>query len=211
MRYLLLAALLLGTACTEGESQVAKNPVASVPSKAPHIVFHMDMAFTEPERAIINEGCVTWYRQTSGLVQIEAVYDLDFNSLGSLANHVYSRHDRIVRHTSDHDAVRDMDTKCESGGGCTGGWMTVGGIHAEPRVALEGAFVVDRLKEPGKLIQAVLHEFGHALGIHGHLADRRAVMYSAIIETRAACLTKMDLAAFCEVNNCVSVKMLPCE
>jgi len=170
---------------------------------------HMDVDFTESERADAAKATDIWRKQTGGLADIRLVYDLDFNDLAGLNEHLELNHSVVVRRTSEQDSVvaADAEAQCD---GCVLGWMNSGGIHAPGHKPIHGAFVVDRFTMPGIQLQVMLHEFGHVLGLP-HVEARQAIMYPSVVLGRTQCLKKSDLVAFCDVNECGSTVLYPCE
>lgn len=204
IRVILLTLFL--TACTS-----SLGPADIIPgfkdTLKPHIVFHMDTAFTECERADADLAAKIWNAQTEGVAQISLVYDLDLDSPVVLQE---LRHKNIViRYESDMNAVRaaDENSKCD---GCVLGWMTSGGVHNTKHTEVWGGFVADRMMEDNMRLQVMLHEFGHALGLP-HVSSRQAIMYPNADASRTSCLKQPDLVAFCSVNDCGTHKMHPCE
>lgn len=173
------------------------------------VTLHMDVEFSPDERKDLAQAVGIWSRQTSGLAAIWLVYDLDFNDLIGLNEHVVMGHHTVVRLTSDLASVESADTEAHCLG-CVLGWMTEGGIHNEARQPVHGAFVVDRLSNQNRRVQVFLHELGHVLGL-SHVAQRHAIMYPSIVEGRVTCLKQPDLVAFCTVNDCGHSLILPCE
>ena len=171
---------------------------------------HMDVDFTSEEREDLATSVGIWSRQTSGLAAIWLIYDLDFNDLIGLREHVFMDHHTVVRLTGNMRSVEsaDMEGGCKE---CVLGWMTEGGIHNAAHKPVHGAFVVDRLINQNRRIQVFLHEFGHALGL-AHVPQRHAIMYESVVAGRVTCLKKPDLVEFCNVNNCPPNSLiLPCE
>ena len=73
------------------------------------------------------------------------------------------------------------------------------------------SFVVDRMGDfPSEFKLVCLHEMGHALGLP-HVESVQSIMYPSVSPSRTTCLKQADLRAFCDVNDCGTHKMLPCE
>ena len=169
----------------------------------------MDVDFTADERADAQDAANIWRAQTSGLADINLVYDADFNDLTTMGLLMDADANIVVRRTSDMVTVLKADEEADCFG-CVLGWMNAGGIHGPTHKAIHGAFVVDRITAPGIQIQVMIHEFGHVLGVP-HVGAIQGLMYPAVIPGRTACLKKPDLVAFCGVNECGIHKMYPCE
>ncbi len=173
----------------------------------PVAVIHADSAFSIPERNAIDDSAKVWNLQTGGLAKITIVYDLDFDSLTSIQEHISDKHHLMARMESWMSSVQDVDTY----GAKVLGWVSPsGGIHNPWKKPIFVAFVMDRMLDRAYTMQVMVHEFGHVLGLP-HLASPQALMYPSIIVGRSACLKKPDLAAFCEVAECGTVQMVPCE
>lgn len=176
--------------------------------KAASVVLHADKDFTVAEREVMYSAAAIWSRQTSGVADIQLVFDVDFESLMGLQEHVKNGHNLVLRAESWMDMVIREDASV--GHGVVLGWMTAGGIHNPGRLPVTGVFVEDRLEDRNVALQTVIHEFGHVLGLP-HVPSVQSIMYPGIIRSRKACLKRPDLAAFCQVNDCGTSKMLPCE
>lgn len=208
-RLLLAVTLLLCPACGAPSLTVAQILSPMVPDaeapKPASVTFHADTDFTDPERQYIQSACDVWRKQTGGQALITVLYDLDFNSISGLEEHVQSGHSLLVRATSDMDMVAAADGDEP---GSVLGWMTSGGIHNPDKSPLHGVFVVDRMD--GVFLSVVVHEFGHALGLP-HNPARQAVMYPSVNPMRTACLKRTDIASFCDINGCDGRPTYPCE
>lgn len=180
-------------------------PDVSEPEKA-SVVLHFDTSFNESERSVIADAAKIWKVQTGGLADIKTVYDVDFESLVGLQEHVERGENIIVKLEAWMPQVQAMD---ESGKAL--GWMgPSGGIHNPWKKPIHGAFVPERWVDRDYSLQVVVHEFGHVLGLP-HAAPIQGIMYPSVIVGRKACLKTSDLAAFCQVNSCGTVRMVPCE
>ncbi len=204
MKRLLVLLFVFLAACAR--PQIGEIAHGATPPLAPVLTFHMDTDFTPQERADASEAATLWNKQTGGVARLTLVFDLDFNSLNSIESLKDSN--VIVRAESGMNLVTQAD---ESSGcsGCVLGWMTSGGIHNVTHDPVRGVFVADRLDDASRL-QVMLHEFGHALGLP-HIGSRQAIMYPSLQPGKSSCLKKPDLVAFCEVNECGSAQMVPCE
>lgn len=172
----------------------------------PVAVLHADTAFTVAERACIDRAAVIWGLQTSGQAYIRIEYDLDFDSVHSIVEHITKGSHMMKRMTEDMDEVIAED----EGARKVLGWVTPsGGVHNPWRVPMKVAFVVDRMPDAEYFTQVVLHEFGHVLGLP-HVAAINAIMFPAAIKGKTTCLKAPDLHEFCNVNICTR-PTFPCE
>ncbi len=175
--------------------------------KAPTVVLHVDTDFTSEERAEMEDAAAIWYVQTSHLAVIALVYDLDFSDMANLKAHVDADDNLVARMESWMRAVQEGDQPHAM----VLGWVSPGGgIHNPEHAPTHVAFVTDRFLDRDMALQVITHEFGHVLGLP-HVASRQSIMYPSINRGRKVCLKKADLTAFCEVNECGTVRMLPCE
>ncbi len=203
----MLAMVLLGCGTPRTVSDVV--PEAKETS-APVVTLHMDGDFTAEERADAFKAAEVWRKQTQGLARIELVYDVDFNDLMGLGQLFAEEANIVVRRDSEDPIVQAADEEegCDS---CVLGWMNAGGIHGPGHQPIHGAFVVDRLSVSREMrVQVMIHEFGHVLGVP-HVAAIQGLMYPYAMPGRTSCLKQPDLVAFCSVNECADVHMLPCE
>jgi len=172
------------------------------------VTLHLDVDFTPVEREAMTAAASIWFRQTSGLAAITLTWDLDFDDMSGLRYHEMLGHNTVVRLTSDLEttAAVDKESGCNS---CVLGFMTAGGIHSGKPI--HGAFIVDRLITPNRMLQVFLHEFGHVLGL-SHRPERHAIMFASIVDGKTPCLKRPDLVGFCDVNDCYPTSpMLACE
>ena len=207
---MLLVAATLAVSCTH-EVTLRDVLPGAFPTKAPSATIHCDTGFTADERKQLLEAADTWKRQTSGLASITLMFDVDFTSTIDIQSHAEAGHNLMLQLESWMPMVQRQDG---SGGLLLGVVSPSGGIHNPWRKPLTVGFVVDRLAPDGvsdaTLKQIALHEFGHVLGVP-HQAAANAIMFQHAIATASVCLKKPDLAAFCQVNECGTYKMYPCE
>lgn len=203
MAFLRFLILLFLTGCSVSIGSIIPG---GEPTRLAVATLHMDTDFTETERAELRQAADIWQKQTSGVANIVLVFDLDFSSLESLAEHQLKLHHMVVKADSTMDMVRAVDL--EVAPGFVLGWMSSGGIHS--KLPVRGAFVMDRLATPDIAVQVMIHEFGHVLGLP-HSPARQAVMFPSVQKNATNCLKKPDLALFCQVNECGNATMIPCE
>ena len=206
---LLLSVTMLGCS-VHVKVKIPKDVIADFKDTVlPSIVIHMDTAFTEEERKDADYAALVWKTQTSGLADIQLVYDVDFGSVSKLNSLIDSHANIVIRYESGMIAVDSADAAagCD---GCVLGWMTSGGIHNPAGDPVMGGFVADRISRIGVRTHVMIHEFGHSLGLP-HVGARQALMYPSVDPRRTTCLKKPDLVAFCDVNECGNHKMIPCE
>ena len=179
------------------------------PTIEPKAIVHCDTAFTTDERQQLFAAADLWKRQTSGLAEVTLVFDVDFASTSNIQNHVDLQHNMMLQLESWMPAVSDEGTAK------TLGFVSPsGGIHNPWHKPLTVGFVVDRVAPNGisdaTLKQIALHEFGHVFGVPHQLA-MNAIMFPSAVKTDSVCLKRPDLAAFCQVNDCGTRRMYPCE
>lgn len=215
LRKLYLSLPLLAC-CSSAPSAPPQTPTKTViPTE---VTFHGDVDFTEAERKDILAAASAWQWQTGGAASVTVVFDLDFTSALRLKE---LKDDNLLgRFESTMDAIvqEDCNGAVAMGLPCGGpqaprtlGFVSPpGGIHNPWQKPLRMALVVDRLGEPGALLQVTMHEFGHALGVpHGNTVG--GVMYPAYIPFRKVCLKRSDVNAFCLVNDCDAGRLVPCD
>jgi hypothetical protein len=203
------------------------------PPRPPKALLHADVDFTVEERAELNGAAELWSIQTSRLAVIQIVYDLDYADEAAIKAHRSEGHLLVARLESWMKVVVDWekdemvdDPSCtyvdaDHNAHLLGIVTPAGGIHNPWKRRLDIGFVMDRLitSEPPDLVpgegrprlrQVALHEFGHVLGI-SHIQTMNAIMFPAAIPAWAVCLKVADLSAFCDVTECGTTRMYPCE
>lgn len=173
--------------------------------RAPSILMHGDPAFTEKERYIIDSAAEMWRIQTSGLADIQVVYDYDEIK--------HSKEARIRKIQS--DSLEAFEQDCYSNPICAPivlAWVSPsGGLHNPWHEPVDMVFMPERSNGQEMAMQVIVHEFGHVLGMP-HSNCVQALLYPVVIEDRKhACLRQPDLSLFCTVNNCSGYQMKPCE
>ncbi len=211
MRCALTVCLLALGCARQAPEPFTVGKLGGEPTKPATVTVHADTDFTQEERADMLLAANIWRWQTSGLADINVVFDLDFSSIQSLGELLASDEVLVVRAEEGSSSVlaADASSNCE---GCVLGWMTSGGIHA-PKLLhpIQGAFIVSRMNQvEGRQLKVMLHEFGHLLGLP-HSPSVQGIMYPASITDTTNCLKKSDLALFCTVNECSGALLYPCE
>jgi len=139
----LLVALLalVVSACCVTSTTVSIHPPQA---KATSFTTHVDTAFTPAERAAIVEATKEWERFSSGRVHIEAVFDLDFDSVETLKK--FQDAPIIVRAESWMSILDD----------------TPQGVLAWTNGKRQIVLIVDRIPS---FKPVIMHEMGHAAGL----------------------------------------------
>lgn len=164
------------------------------------IRFHASSTFTADERASISDATDMWRNQTSGLAQVDVIYDDAKSDTEPLL---------LRAQTNDPDILMlDIAVGCD--GPCILGYTTKAIQNTKDTEQLTIVIVTDRSKASDSgLKMVIVHEMGHALGLR-HIPDSYAVMYPYSNPDQKGCLTQPDLAEFCRVNRCGSVELKPC-
>lgn len=215
MRVALIGMFLTLAACTTAtppEPTTVAGVLGSRPPQPPSAVIHCDTDFTVQERSELQAAAEIWKLQTSGLASITLVWDVDFTSTSDISGHVKAQHNIMLRLEAWMSTVVEEDKA--SGNELLGVVSPGGGIHNPWHKPLTVGFVADRMgalyPDRAGLTQVALHEFGHVLGVP-HQGAINAIMFHSAIKSATVCLKKPDLAAFCNVNECASYVMHPCE
>lgn len=205
---LALVALLICCSCTQVPHSPAADTTESVPepTSPATVTIHGDVDFTPAEREKLLLAAEVWHVQTDKCAQISIIWDADLTDTEWVKAH---KDDNLLgRFTSEAEFVRESDD--ESGAKLLGRVSPSGGIHNPWRKPVRMVLIADRLDARDSWIATAVHEFGHVLGVP-HVQAVQGVMFPYYIAHRHQCLKKPDLVAFCQVNECGSKKMHPCE
>lgn len=161
--------------------------------------FHADTAFLPWERAEIDRAARRLNLQANGIVTVEIVYDLNWET-GPVTDLDTFEHtsDQIVKIHSSTPLVKAMDSRIVKD------TITVGYCKVnfdDPTVPTKVYLIHDRLN--GNIYMHVaLHEMLHALWMH-HVPDEYAVMYwKTEGPAPAECMNTTDMKEFCRVFKC---------
>lgn len=204
MRFLLIfSALLLSVllpGCAVGH--------ALFPEKVPMVILHGDEQYTIAQRKCMEDSADVWRNQTSGVADIQIVWDYNSAIPASIATH--KDHNKIVWADSKTPIIVEMESDYEPGQRLLGLVMPSGGIHNRAKDPVEVRLIMDRMDDQRVCRLTAIHELGHLLGTPHISRNRENIMYPSIMSTRTVCLKPDDLLGFCFVNDCGSVKMKPC-
>lgn len=202
-----IAAMALAACCAP--SHVAKAPMAPPPTSLAvfrQAVFHGDTDFTPEERAYVEEALSRITYQTAGVAELSVVWDLDFESVSMLKEHL--THNIIIRWTHSISLVEGYHR--DNGAWLLGYSPGDAFSHVDPArvhlVADSMAFI--ETTHPEAFVTVSMHEVGHVLGLP-HLGDEDVMRGG--YRGGHACFSPADLAAFCKTNTCGHVEMRPCD
>lgn len=176
------------------------------PTAPAYVLFHADTSFTPSERESLALAAEMWRIQTDGLADIHLLFQVNCNDDQSLELHKEAN--LLCRFESTEDYIVEHDAQGQ--GDLLGQVAPSGGIHNPWRKPLRMLLVVDRLDTRDRFASVAIHEFGHVLGLP-HTSAVQAVMFPMYIKHEHSCLKQPDLQAFCQVNDCGTHKMHPCE
>ncbi len=175
-------------------------------AKDPTLLMHGDVSYQPQERTCVESSAETWRYQTNVLADVQVVWD--FDSADPKSVHSLRNNHRILRWTSAHPIVQEMDGP---GWNLLGLVNTLDGPEQNYSKPIEMSLVMDRLQDGHVCRLTAIHEFGHVLGVP-HLENYVAnIMYPSIHPARKDCLKREDLLMYCFVNHCGNVTMKVCE
>ena len=177
------------------------------PTAKPVVELHGDTDFGQRERELIELAMKEWRLQTGNLAVASVVWDLDFQSAAGLQEHVDRQHHLLFRSMSWMKDVQEQDGPRAM---VLAFVYPSGGIHNPWGDPVRMKLVADRLDDESRFFQVTVHELGHVFGVP-HVNSVQSVMYPSYFVGKTSCLKRGDLAAFCDVNDCGSVTMYPCE
>lgn len=206
----LLLASFLTVACGSGV-QPPKAPPPPAPTASAEITFHGPFSAPEELKYKVQKAADIWAIQTRGLAKIEIIWDDSAATKDLPVNHLF------LLDSKTQEGFDKLHEDCGNNLMCmlsVVGLTTSGGIHNQEGVPVELTLFYDRMMPPfadyDTTVFVALHEMGHALGLP-HTDASQAVMYPVVHKMKNVCLTKPDLALFCQVNECEDVQPVACE
>lgn len=125
------------------------------------VLFHVDVGFSQHERALIGTAASFLTQETLRQVSVEVVYDLDMRDARALTR---LQNEMMLLRLDIIDPKIDVMDKAN--GARVLGWAAV------PR-----AFIIpERIPDDAVFIHVVMHEMLHDLGA-GHVPDPQAIMW----------------------------------
>lgn len=205
MKKLARAAIALLLCLTAACSVITKPPrvVHVVPQIS--MTIHADTAFTLHERALIVLAAQRMKEQTNDFVNVDVLFDLDFDSMESLKEH--SKHNIMTRIDSSAPGLEDSPMAK------TIGYCIVNFNDLDFNNPIKIALVHDRLITDDAWVHVAMHEMLHALR-QQHIAEPKSIMYKSTPvagSTIVTCLVRKDMEEICEVHGCDDAAMKPCE
>lgn len=206
---------VLATSCAKAPMVTVTTKLAELaplvpdpqPTTKPVVELHGDTTFDADERKTVELAAKLWRLQTSNVAVITLVWDVDFASVSNLQEHVNKHHHTLLKTVSWAEDVREQDRPNSF---VLAFVYPRGGIHNPWGDAVTMKLVMDRLDDTTRMFQVTVHEFGHVFGVP-HLESVQSVMFPAYFPGKTSCLKRHDLVAFCNVNECGSAQMFPCE
>jgi hypothetical protein len=164
---------------------------------------HADVSFTERERGFILEATTRMYEQTRGFVDVNVVFDLNFDDMDSLRQHAK---DNIMTRIDHTGLDKEDDPEGVIIGYCSVDFNDLS-FNNPTRIAL----VYDRLPTEDSWIHVAMHEMLHALR-QQHVAEPKSILFKStpVWTNIVTCLTASDMEEICEVHGCDLAAMLPC-
>lgn len=170
--------------------------------------FHADVDFSPTERSCLEASAQQWREQTQGIADVGFVYDYKPKDPKSIVLNL--THNKLIKWSSTTPKVEEVEAIQEDPSyELLGLTMRSGGLDSYPRLPTTIGLVMDRLQDDHMCRLTVIHELGHAFGIH-HMVGNSNIMYPSVDIGRTACLKHDDLLAFCFANDCGNVEMKQC-
>lgn len=184
-RFLLLITAIVGVNCTNFFPPALKDIHKPLIIKR----LYVDDTFSASEVRCVESAAAQWTSRTKGLAKIAIVPVTRSNVAIPVST---DRDDIIVRRVTSDDAIVYFIERTSG--------ARLFGYHQPMQDHSEITMVVDRYVNEDACVVVVMHEIGHALGLH-HNDDSTSLMYGGadVMPTR---ITKKDLSNFCSVHGC---------
>lgn len=197
MKFVVIIMLMVGlvSACAS-----AKVPHPTHYTPQVRMEIHADSSFTSHERELIVVAVDTMRDQTGAFVDVNVVFDLNFDSMESLKRH--ANDNTLVRIGSD---AKGLDKT-------TLGYCTTNYDDLEMSRSAKAALVYDRLSNDKVWIHVAMHEILHMVRLR-HIDVNRTIMFAytpASGNSIVTCMTSQDMDELCLTHGCNVAAMKPC-
>jgi len=185
MKWLILLVLFCLSCISDIRTNTLIHPDGITYQTAKSLTFHADTAFTQQERDILEISCSEIYKQSSGLLKLNIIYDLDFISTNSLLYHTSDN--LLMRAPSYADYIKPD---------------FLGFTVKNPNTGQIFIYIIsERIKTPIAFQHVAMHEFLHGFGLH-HVTSINSIMYPETLSNPPTCMTEDDAWELCGIYHC---------